>query len=370
MSCFFAKSRLKGFLAVLVVILVLFLIFAVFGRFPEDEWKESAPIVNRVGMGSQKSYALKYYKEEMPRPTSAQATSALAEDTADNNAYEGVGYGGTEKVEAQFSEAMSESDISLDRKIIKEGSTYIETRDFDHSLEVIDQMIVKSGGFTEKKDISGNSYNTGDLRHATIVFRVPSDQFETIMENMGSVGVVTRSNTSGTDITDQYIDSETRLRNLKVQEETLLDILSKTEKLEDVIALESRISEVRYEIESIENQLKNYDRLVQYSRISVELQEVVETSQVAAVPRTLGDRIANAFWSAIDSFAKTMENFVVWLVYNWILLALILVAAAVLIIVARRRKKRKKGVTTVVIESEVLGRTAHRDKRCRDPFSD
>jgi hypothetical protein len=214
-------------------------------------------------------------------------------------------------------------------------------------------MIAQFGGFTEKKNVRGSSYYANDLRYATIVFRVPAQHFETVMENMGTIGVVTQSNTNGTDITDQYIDSETRLRNLKVQEETLLDILSKAEKLEDVISLEARIYEVRYEIETIENRLKNYDRLVQYSRITIDLAEVVETTQKPPVARTLGDRIATAFSAAIDTFVDNLENFMVWLVYNWILLAVILVLVIVFVIVLKARRNRKKSAAPVTIEPEL-----------------
>jgi len=257
-----------------------------------------------------------------------------------------AGYGGIgfdqNKVNMTFSEAItSEEALPKDRKIIREGSAYIETRDFAQSMASIDRMISQSGGFIEQKNIRGSSYSANDLRRATIVFRVPSHQFETVMDSMGNVGAVIQSSTSGTDITDQYIDYETRLRNLKMQEETLLDILSRAEKLEDVITLESRISEVRYEIESIENKLKNYDRLVQYSRITVELEEVVEITPVTPVARTLGDRLGHAFRTAIESFVDELENFLVWLVYNWILLLLILVLALVVILIVKRRKRKK-----------------------------
>lgn len=172
------------------------------------------------------------------------------------------------------------------------------------------------------------------------------------MEQMGTVGVVTRSSASGTDITDEYIDYEARLRNLKAQEETLLEILSKAEKLEDVITLESRISEVRYDIETIENKLKNYDRLVQYSRITVQLDEVVEPTRAVPVARTLGDRMYTAFQSAIDSFTDGIENFLVWVVYNWILLTAILIIIILLVIVIKVMRRRKKAAVTVNVESE------------------
>lgn len=340
------RFRWKGFLAVLGILVALFLLFAIFGNFPDKYTYGSDPGIAKVNTTS--SNYLKYGQAA----TAAQAPAVPGNYTAmDDASYEGVGYD-RDAVKMEFSEEIGDPGVPYDRKIIKEGSAYVETKDFDHSMSVIDQMIAQSGGFTEKKNIRGNSYNADDLRFATIVFRVPAQHFESIMENMGTVGVVTYSNTSGTDITDQYIDSETRLRNLKVQEDTLLDILARAEKLEDVITLEARISDVRYQIETIENQLKNYDRLVQYSRITVELAEVVEPTQKTPVARTLGARMSTAFRSAIDSFVDELENFVVWLVYNWILLSVIIVVTVLIVVILKARKKRKKSITPAVTEAE------------------
>ena len=331
MKRFRFKSCWKGLAAVLSIVLVLFILFAAFGRVPDYALDAPQGVVP-VRAGNAGAYALKY---------GAQTQNSAPAFEKDVAGYGGIGFD-QNKVNMTFSEAItSEEALPKDRKIIREGSAYIETRDFAQSMASIDRMISQSGGFIEQKNIRGSSYSANDLRRATIVFRVPSHQFETVMDSMGNVGAVIQSSTSGTDITDQYIDYETRLRNLKMQEETLLDILSRAEKLEDVITLESRISEVRYEIESIENKLKNYDRLVQYSRITVELEEVVEITPAAPVARTLGDRLGHAFRTAIESFVDELENFLVWLVYNWILLLLILVLALVVILIVKRRKRKK-----------------------------
>ncbi len=334
------KFKWKGFLAALSILVALFILFAVFGNNPDDYAYDTSPGAARVNSTS------KNYMQKPEAPAAGAApTGEYSVSPADS--YEGIGYS---QDAAEFSEEMGDFTAPLDRKIIKEGSAYIETKDFDQSIAVIDQMIAQSGGFTESKNIRGNIYSADSLRFAAIVFRIPSEHFESIMENMGTVGVVTSSSTSGTDITDQYIDYETRVRNLKAQENTLLDILSKAEKLEDVITLEARLSEIRYEIETIENRLKNYDRLVQYSRISVDIAEVVETTQITPVARTLGQRVSTAFQAAIDSFVDYLKNFVIWLVYNWILLSVIIVVTIAVVIVLKSRKKRKKDKTQVAIE--------------------
>lgn len=334
------KFRWKGLLAVLCVAAALVLLFTILGRTTGDSvvpGNMAKPELEKVDTVQSRSYAL-----------------TISEDSsAESGESESAGLGNFKQVTTTFSETIADDTPSqTDRKIIQEGSVYIETEDFDKSMSALDLMVSQYGGFTEKKDITGSSYYYDSLKHATVVIRIPSQNFETVMEQMGTVGVVTRSSASGTDITDEYIDYEARLRNLKAQEETLLEILSKAEKLEDVITLESRISEVRYDIETIENKLKNYDRLVQYSRITVQLDEVVEPTRAVPVARTLGDRMYTAFQSAIDSFTDGIENFLVWVVYNWILLTAILIIIILLVIVIKVMRRRKKAAVTVNVESE------------------
>lgn len=247
----------------------------------------------------------------------------------------------------------SQSDLTLqERKIIKDATARIETKEFDKSIDAIDRLIKESGGFAESRNIQGNSMYNSSMRYATIVFRVPAEKFDTILKSMGQVGNVVNSTTNGTDITDQYVDSQTRVNNLKVQEQTLLKLMEKAEKIEDVISLETRLSDLRYQIESIENTLMNYDRLVQYSRISIDLAEVVEMTEEKPIARTFGDRIGETFKDSIDNFISSLENFVLWLIDNWILMVVILGGGVTLIIVYRRKQASKKKEVNLINQND------------------
>ncbi len=242
------------------------------------------------------------------------------------------------------SSSKNNTGIMDQRKIIMEGDVSIETKDFDESIEALDQLIEDYEGFAESRTVRGRSPNSRALRHAIYTIRVPSDKFEIVMQDMGSIGTVLESNSRGTDITDRYVDHETRIRALKVQEETLLDILEKSTKLEDVITLESRIAEVRYEIESIENTLRNYDRLLAYSRIDIHIQEVDDATESAPVARTLGDKISGAFNQSIKDFRLALEDLIVWFAGSWIALIFygIVIFIGVKIIMNARRKHASK----------------------------
>lgn len=348
----FSPKWNKGFMAFLAIAAVLALLITFFGRSPGYDADYGDTAYGRgAGVGSTQAMMGKS-SANTGYPTAAEAPASAAPEAMPMPApapgdYADGGVGGTESDEAGTTKAVfgeSAQALATDRKIINEGSAQIETKDFDKSIAAIDRMISQAGGFVESRNIQGNGINTSDLRYATITIRVPADKFNDIMNNMSSVGTVTQKNTKGTDITDQYIDQEARLKTLKVQEQTLMDIMAKAQKLEDVITLESRISDVQYEIESIQNQLNNYDRLLQYSRISININEVVAITEVKPIARTLGDKMTEAFKGAIQAFTGGLENFTLWLVANWILFAFfaVLILVFIIIRVLYKRKKHKE----------------------------
>lgn len=293
--------------------------------------------------------------------SSHKTASASAAPAADHSDYESASYanaitfneaqqaapsGGSEYGESGlgensiYKEKASSENIVSQRKIIMNGNVTLETMKFDESVNAMDQLIKDFGGFAETRNIKGKSLDSRALRNAYYVIRVPAESFETVLKSMGNIGTVIESSSEGTDITDQYYDAETRIKTLKVQEDTLLDIMSKSTKLEDVITLEQRISEVRYEIESLENKIKNYDRLVAFSRITVHIQEVDDRTGTKPEPVTLSERASRSFIQSIDNFRRGFENFIVWLLYSWINIILFLIAVWIVVIIIKKRKKR------------------------------
>lgn len=209
------------------------------------------------------------------------------------------------------------SSLLTDRKVVRNGSLELETKQFDSDLAAILALIEQAGGYIERQSVSGASLNWKGAyyeRTASIGARIPADRFDEILSGVGGIcNVVSRSeNTS--DITDSYYDTEARLNSLSLQEERLLEILSKAEKLEDVITLEQALSNVRYEIESLTASLRRMDAQVSYSSVSMSLREVVEYQTVTEKPKTLGERVAASWSRAIKRIGSSLENIVLFAV--------------------------------------------------------
>ena len=237
------------------------------------------------------------------------------------------------------------------RKLIRNVELYLETREFDTAVEEINKLVAELGGYIEYSDISGRSLNfQGDYyrRNAKFVARVPAEKLNQATEALDSLCNVTSRSESVNDITDAYYDVDGRLRTLRVEEERLLALLEKAEKLEDMLTIESHLSEVRYQIERLTGQLNRYDSQVNYSTVNMYLEEVVEYTAQKAEPITFGQRIGDAFEDSLKFIGSFGEGLVVLLVgvlpfllvYGGILLVVVLVVLKV--VRTAKAKKRAK----------------------------
>ena len=236
-------------------------------------------------------------------------------------------------------------------KIIYSGQVYMETVEFDEAVAALDQAVKEFGGFVQDSQVSGNARYQPDGsttvkdRWAHYVIRIPTKKFDSFMALTDGIGNVTSSSRTAENVTAQYTDYEARLSSLKTQEERLLKMLEESGDLESLIKLEERLSEVRYEIESIERNLRDFDQRLAFSTVTLELQEVEIYTPTAPVQRTFGEKLSIALADGWHGFVRGVQNVTLFVVSGLPVLVLLAVAAAVVVLVIvkiRRTKKRRK----------------------------
>lgn len=244
----------------------------------------------------------------------------------------------------------SSQDVSS--KIIYSADLIAQTTDFDAAISALEQQITASGGFIERSDVNGDTnYDENGVasvvnRWAYYVIRVPANRFEDFLHQTEGLGNVTSLSRYAENVTSQYTDYEARLSSLRTQEERLLSMLEKSEDVESLIALEQRLSDVRYELESIERSLKNLDMQISYSTVTLNLEEVEIYTPTAPVQRTFGEKLSDALSTGWRRFVRNVQYFCIDLVTmlpGLVLFALlVLVGIFVVKKVLRRQKSRRE----------------------------
>ena len=262
----------------------------------------------------------------------------------------------------QDSDAMAVEPVQdFSEKIIYSGHVNLETTDFDAAIAALDRAVREYGGFVQDSSVDGWSRDNGDGtftvmdRSANYVVRIPCAKFDAFMAMTNGIGNVTSSSRTAENVTSQYTDYEARLSSLNTQEERLLAMLEKSEDLESLITLEQRLSEVRYEIESIERNLRNLDQRLAYSTVTLWLQEVEVYTPTVTVQRTFGEKLSDAFADGWRGFVRGLQGFVLWLAESLpslVVLAVIAGGVVLVIVRIRKRAKRKAKVQTEKQEND------------------
>ncbi|MBQ1264814.1 MAG: DUF4349 domain-containing protein [Oscillospiraceae bacterium] len=234
------------------------------------------------------------------------------------------------------------------QKIIYSADLRIQTTEFDKAAHALEQSVSAIGGFVENSDVYGNvNYNDDGTttivdRSAYYILRIPSASFEAFLQQTEGLGNVLSSSRTAQNVTSKYTDYEARLSALYTQEERLLDMLTKAAEVESLIALEERLADVRYEIESIERNLRNLDMQIGYSTVCIDLQEVEVYTPTAPIRRTFGEKMSDSWRDGWNDFIRGWQNFFIGLVGALPTLAVFAVFVGVgLVIFFRLRKNHK-----------------------------
>ena len=225
---------------------------------------------------------------------------------------------------------------SSEQKLIKTVSLTMETREFDTLLENIQAKTAECGGYVESSEISGLSYyNTKGYRYAWMTLRIPAGRLDEFITVVSGLGNVTSKNESVQDVTLQYVDVESHIAALETEESRLLELMEQAESMEDIITIESRLSEIRYELQSYESRLRTYDNQVDYSTVTVSIDEVDRETVIEEDPGFFGEirmRLSDNFYE----IGQGLRNFGVWFISS--LPYLVLICAAVWIVVRLLQK--------------------------------
>ncbi len=227
---------------------------------------------------------------------------------------------------------LSENQYSGNRKLIRTFNIDVETLDFEKFISDIKSEVASLGGYIENSSVSGNSYNYSSNRNANFTCRIPSGKLDEFVNTVGGLGNVTFSYEDTTDVTLNYVDTEARIKSLQTEYDQLLELLAEAENIDTIILLQQRLTEVRYQLESYESQLRTYDNLVDYSTVHLNVNEVKRVTSTEK--ETVWERISADFGDNIYDIWINIQDFFVWFVASipYFIIWAIIIAVIVLII--------------------------------------
>lgn len=257
-----------------------------------------------------------------------EAYEAPAEMVVSENAYgSAVSYDSSKSKSAYVSLA-----VKNDSKVIKNADLKVKTENISSFDKSVSALTNEFGGYESNIQYTDSDYG----KIIDYVLRIPADKLDLFIEKIEKVSEITDKNISAEDVSDTYVDTESRLTALETEEKALLSILEKADNVADVITVQNELSEVRGSIESLKGTLQLLDSQITYSVVTI---NVCEVTRVIASGDSFGSQVKEKFFNSIYNIVDFFTAFAVFVLgcFPYLLIIAVIIAAAVII-----RKKIKK----------------------------
>jgi hypothetical protein len=236
-------------------------------------------------------------------PTSAPAATRAAEPT---------------KPAARASDATPESSASnaqiaaaqAQRKIIKNANFHLLVENADVATDRLTGIAGDFRGYI----ISSRTFYENGLKAATVTFAVPVDRFEETLRRVRGIAIkVEQESASGQDVTDQYIDLESQVRNLEATADRIREFLKKAQTVEEALKVNQQLSQVEKEIETLKGKLNYLGDRSAFSTVTVEVREPRPTPTPTLTPTitptpTATPTLTPVVWRPDQTFTRAVET--------------------------------------------------------------
>jgi len=216
------------------------------------------------------------------------------------------------------------------RHVIQTAEIEMETNDFDYVVAGLRQLAPAKGGYIESEVLSAR---VG--RMFTIVLRIPVVYFYEVLDEVEALADVRVMNQRAQDVTDRFYDMIGSLELRRIEEERLLALIAEAENINDLLALEQRLSNTRLSIEMYNAQLGNMAGQIAFSTIAINLIDIANEDRATAATPTIGERIGGAFGASVDGTVNAFQVVIVFMAGVLVPMAIIAMLGFVIYKLAR-----------------------------------
>ena len=226
------------------------------------------------------------------------------------------------------------------RKWVITMSLTAETENLADAMGLLAEKIQESGGYVESQSVSGTAVNSGRSPSAYITVRIPAEQLDSFVEDVSGMTNVVSSSRYVEDITLRYTDTEGRVKALQTEEARLLELMEQAETMSDLLEIEGRLTEVRYQLENYTSTLRLYDNQVDYATLDLTLREVEKFTP----PEKQGfwQKVTSGLADSMVDLGQGIVDFVAWVLIELPYLVLVGLLGWLVVLLTRRSIKKRR----------------------------
>ncbi len=216
---------------------------------------------------------------------------------------------------------------AFSRKIIYDGAIDLIVKDVDSVAKQVVGVVQDARGYIAEYSTTGSP---GSQRSFRWKLRIPVEQFDAVVEKVAVLGELERNSRTSQDVTEQFYDTEARVKNKKVEEKSLTKILEeRTGKLEDILKIETELSRVRGEIEQLEGRLRLLDNLSSLATLAVNIREREKFEPPPPAVADFPTQVARTWENSVRGLVNLGKDVILWAV-EWAVWIPLLILGALL----------------------------------------
>jgi hypothetical protein len=227
-----------------------------------------------------------------------------------------------------------DDDIISEQMLIKTANINIDVENYDIARTQIDSLVKLYKGSVSSESLYNYDYQISN----NIVIRVPSESLDKLVSDLLTIAQkVKYQQIESTDVTEEYIDINSRLKNQRAVERKFLSLLNRTDSIDEILQIESKLAEVRGQIESLEGRIKYLRNRVNLSTINLNVTQKIDFKYTPEAMESFWER----FKKSVDKGWKGFVAFLLFLIRLW---PLWLFGAIITLIIYRIDRKRRLNV--------------------------
>lgn len=204
------------------------------------------------------------------------------------------------------------SPYRANRLIIKNGEMNLMVADTDRAIDQVTDIAVNSGGYI----VTSRTWFDGALKFSTLTMGVPVDQFEAAQRQLRAIAASVLSDTSsGQDVSDEYVDLQSRLTNLEATAARIRQFLDQAENVEEALQVNARLTEVENEIEQIKGRMNYLKDRSAFSTIVINLEPQRPTPTPTPTPTPVGwmpEETFEAAGNTLGNILRSLGDLLIW----------------------------------------------------------
>ncbi|MFB3162651.1 DUF4349 domain-containing protein [Neobacillus sp. 179-J 1A1 HS] len=250
-----------------------------------------------------------------------------------------------EKLQVSFDnnakqEKAAPTDIEVpNQMVIYQADLQLRVKKFEETLQTIEEQVIKYGGYISESNVSKDGV---EQISGQITVRIPQKKFQAFLHDAeGQAAEVLQRNLTGTDVTEEYVDLDSRLKSKRVVEERLTSFMQSAQKTEDLLKISADLAAVQEEIETIQGRMKYLENQTSLSTVHIALYEnKVIVPNLEEDDLNTWDKTKKQFMKSTNMMLAAISGLFVFIVGNIPIIIILAVASVFIYLYIKKRQKR------------------------------